>query len=57
MDDMIEFLGFDLLSNQWNSFSGVLLQYTNHTNCSLRQASCYGLGIFAENTPSHILKA
>lgn len=55
IDDIVEFLGYDLLPNEWASFATVLLKYTSENSCVLRQAACYGLGIFAERTPSHIL--
>lgn len=57
IDDIVEFLGYDLLPNEWASFATVLLKYTSENSCVLRQAACYGLGIFAERTPSNILNA
>lgn len=57
IDDIVEFLGYDLLPNEWASFATVLLKYTSETSCVLRQAACYGLGIFAERTPAAILNA
>ena len=55
IDDIVEFLGYDLLPNEWATFATVLLKYTSENSCILRQAACYGLGIFAEKTPSNIL--
>lgn len=57
IDDIVEFLGYDLLPNEWVSFATVLLKYTCEASCVLRQAACYGLGIFAERTPASILNA
>jgi hypothetical protein len=55
IDDMVEYLGFEMLQQQWFTFSHALLKYTQEKSCVLRQAACYGLGIFAENTPNSIL--
>ena len=55
IDDMVEFLGYDLLHTQWINFAKGLLQYTAEQSCVPRQAACYGLGIFAEKTPSSVL--
>lgn len=57
IDDMVEFLGYELLQAHWASFSQVLLKYTSEKSCVLRQAACYGLGIFASMTPSSVLTA
>jgi hypothetical protein len=57
IDDIVEFLGYELLPNEWVSFATVLLKYTTESSCVLRQAACYGLGVFAEKTPSHVLNA
>jgi hypothetical protein len=46
---------FGMLHTQWINFAKVLLQYTSEKSCVLRQAACYGLGIFAEKTPSSVL--
>jgi hypothetical protein len=55
IDDIVEFLGYEHLPNEWASFANVLLKYTTEASCVLRQAACYGLGIFAERTPGTIL--
>lgn len=46
IDDIVEYLGYDLLPNEWSSFGTVLMKYINEKSCVLRQAACYGLGIF-----------
>lgn len=55
IDDMVEYLGYELLQAHWASFAQVLLKYTSEKSCVLRQAACYGLGIFAGMTPSNVL--
>jgi len=55
IDDMVEYLGYELLNAHWASFSTILVTYTNEKSCVLRQAACYGLGVFAERTPNNVL--
>ena len=55
IDDMVEYLGYELLQTHWASFSQVLLKYTSEKSCVLRQAACYGVGILALNTPTAVL--
>lgn len=55
IDDIVEFLGYELLPTEWPNFATVLLKYACETSCVIRQAASYGLGIFAERTPSSIL--
>jgi hypothetical protein len=51
IDDMVEYLGYEILQEQWFNFGTLLAKFTQEKSCILRQAACYGLGIFAENTP------
>jgi len=55
IDDMVEFLGYEFLQAHWASFAQVLLKYTSEKSCVLRQAACYGLGVFASVTPPTVL--
>ena len=57
IDDMAEYLGYDLLQSHWSSFSQVLLKYTTEKSCVLRQAACYGVGILASSTPTTVVNA
>lgn len=57
IDDMIEFLGYELMQVQWFNFGNALMKYTNDKSCVLRQAACYGLGILAVNTPNNALNS
>ena len=53
MDDMIEFLGQELLNAKWNDIFKILLQYVDHNSCEIRQAASYGLGQFITNTKNN----
>ena len=53
MDDMIEFLGQELLSAIWNDIFKILLQYVENNSCEIRQAASYGLGQFITNTKNN----
>lgn len=50
IDDMVEYLGFTRLQNHWEMFGKVLMGFCSEKSCELRQAACYGLGVYAENT-------
>jgi len=50
MDDMVEFLGQELLHEIWNNIFKIFLQYVDHPSCEIRQAASYGLGQFITNT-------
>lgn len=54
VDDMVDHLGYEIMKGQWNDFGQVFIKYANSGNCSIRQAACYGLGSFAEKTPSEV---
>ncbi|MCQ2817082.1 MAG: hypothetical protein MJ252_07440 [archaeon] len=50
IDDMIEFLGQEKLMNIWNDLFTLLIKMAVRKEDNLRQAACYGLGIFAKFT-------
>ena len=50
MDDMVEFLGQELLAPIWPDISKTLITYTDHQSCEIRQAASYGLGEFIKHT-------
>lgn len=52
IDDIIEFLGQDLVGEIWNSLGEVLVRFATDGNEAVRQAAVYGLGVFAENSKS-----
>ena len=50
LGDMAEFLHQELLNNIWNDICTILIKYSPHTNYEVRNAACYGLGVFAQYT-------
>ena len=56
IDDVVEYLGYELLPKEWFEFGNLLLKYVCQKNCVLRQAACYGLGVFGQNTPTSVLQ-
>ena len=50
IDDILEFIGQDLVGDKWASFGEVLLRFATDSHDAVRQAAVYGLGVFAENT-------
>lgn len=56
IDDMVEHLGYELLQVRWNDFLVPLLKYALDKNVVTRQAACYGIGIYAQNTPAPVFK-
>ena len=50
LDDMVEFLGQNLLDKIWTDIAKILLRFPESKETELRQASCYGIGEFAKHT-------
>ena len=50
MDDMVEFLGQEILGQIWSDISKTLITYAVHNSCEIRQAASYGLGEFIKHT-------
>ena len=50
MDDMVEFLGQEILGQIWSDISKTLITYVVHNSCEIRQAASYGLGEFIKHT-------
>ena len=50
LDDMVEFLGQELLSNIWPNIFRILITYVDNPSCEIRQAASYGLGEFIKHT-------
>ena len=50
LGDMAEFLKQDLLSKIWSDICTILIKYSPHSNYEVRNAACYGLGVFAQST-------
>jgi hypothetical protein len=49
-DDMIEYLGQDYFNNFWNDLAHVVIKFCDNKDHTLRQAACYGVGVFAQHT-------
>ena len=56
IDDMVEYLGYNIVPGMWNNFLTVFLKFCVHKSLPVRQAACYGLGIYAQNTPPEVFK-
>lgn len=51
IDDLVEYLGYNRLAQHWEQFGKVLLGFCQEKSVELRQAACYGLGVYAQSTP------
>lgn len=52
IDDMIEFLGIELIPELWKELSQVIINFANHKTSELRQAALYGIGLLAQKSPA-----
>jgi len=50
IDDMIEFLGIELIQDKWPALSEALIKYALDKVCFVRQAAVYGIGVLAEKS-------
>lgn len=50
IDDIIEFLGQNLVGHLWNDLAKILITYADDKEPALRQAAVYGIGEFSVNT-------
>ena len=50
VDNLIEYLGYDMMHNEWATLSDVLLKYTADANAEVRYSAAYGIGILARET-------
>jgi hypothetical protein len=50
VDDMAEFLQQDLLENIWGQIEQIMIKYSSHSYYEVRNAACYGLGVFSQFT-------
>ena len=55
VDDMAEFLQQDLLNNIWGEIQNILIKYSSHNHYEVRNAACYGLGVFSQFTKYNFL--
>lgn len=54
ISDMAEYLCFELLPKDWGSFLVPLLENSRHENLQIRQAACYGLGVYIHRSPTSV---
>ena len=52
---MAEFLQQDLLNNIWGDILNIMIKYSSHNNYEVRNAACYGLGVFSQFTKNNFL--
>ncbi|EGR31191.1 hypothetical protein IMG5_116170 [Ichthyophthirius multifiliis] len=52
IDDMVEFLGFEHMGDKWGEFAQALSIFAVDKSSQVRQAAVYGIGIFAQVTPT-----
>jgi len=50
VDDLIEFLGQDLLKHIWTDLAKIVIGFNTHSSMEIRRAASYGIGIFAKFT-------
>jgi importin-5 len=49
MDDMVEYLGPEILGAQYATVATQIIKFCNAPNPAMRQASTYGIGVMAKN--------
>jgi len=52
IDDMIEYLGIELIPDKWPHLCEALLRFACHKSCAVRQAAAYGIGVLSEKSHS-----
>ena len=50
VSDMAEFLQQSLLNNIWGDIEQIMIKYSSHNHYQVRNAACYGLGVFSQFT-------
>lgn len=50
VDDMAEFLKQEIIENIWDNICAILIKYSNNKDDEVRNAACYGLGVFSQST-------
>ncbi len=56
VDDLIEFLGQDLLQNIWDNLAKLVISFNTHSSMEIRRAASYGVGMFAQFTKNNFAK-
>ena len=50
VSDMAEFLQQNVIGNIWTDICKIMIKYSNHKDNEVRNAACYGLGVFSQYT-------
>lgn len=56
VDDMAEFLKQEIIENLWDNICTILIKYSNNKDDEVRNAACYGLGVFSQSTTKNFMK-
>lgn len=48
VDDMLEFLGMELIGNMYGDMANAVIRYSTNENANVRQAAVYGIGLLAQ---------
>jgi len=56
VDDLIEFLGQELLKEVWDDLAKVVIGFCTHHSIEIRRAASYGVGVLAKFTKSNFSK-
>ena len=56
VDDMAEFLKQEIIENIWDNICAILIKYSNNKDDEVRNAACYGLGVFSQSTTKNFMK-
>lgn len=54
MDDMIDYLGYEMCHDKWSFFVNSLVQFSKSEDIEIRTASVFGLGKLTEKTPQQV---
>lgn len=54
--DFIEYLGYEMCTDKWHHLLEALLKFCLEKYHVVRQAACYGIGLFAQQTPLEVFK-
>ena len=54
VDDIVEFIGPERLGEIWMQLKDPLLSHLSASGPEVRQAACYGLGVFAQRCPADL---
>jgi len=50
IDNLIEYIGMDIMGNQWTSLGEAVIKFVVHKKAEVRHPAAYGIGLFAQYT-------